>query len=75
MPTVDAPVAALALSTSLVTGDIADNLKAEDKKAELTLHKTFQAAAWAIKAATSASFFKRTTLLWVTPNTGAHSCN
>lgn len=65
MPSVDPPVAALASSASLMSGDTADNLKAKDKKAELTLRKTFQAAAWAIKAAASASFFNRTTLLWL----------
>lgn len=37
VPSIDAPVAALATSSSLVAGDIADNL--EDKKGERTLQK------------------------------------
>lgn len=65
MSSIDVPVAALASSTSLVTGNIADNLKAEDKKAELTLRKTFQSVAWAIKAAACTFFFNRITLLWL----------
>ncbi|XP_013910711.1 PREDICTED: bystin isoform X2 [Thamnophis sirtalis] len=65
LPSIDTPLVALASSSSLVTGDIADNLEEEDKIAELTLRKNFQSAAWAIKAAASASFFNRTTLLWL----------
>lgn len=48
------------MSSALVVGDIVDNLKAE-----LTLQKNFQSAAWAIKAASAASFFNRTSLLWL----------
>lgn len=39
VPSINAPVAALTSSSSLVLGDIADNLKPEDKKAELTLRQ------------------------------------
>ncbi|XP_026558730.1 cleavage stimulation factor subunit 2 isoform X9 [Pseudonaja textilis] len=63
-PAVDAPVAALMASTVL-PADPADDLKGEDKKAETTHRRTHQAAAWAIKAANAASFFNRTTLLWL----------
>lgn len=41
MPTVDPPVVALASSSTMVSGDVADYLKTDDKKTELTLRKTF----------------------------------
>lgn len=64
LPLVDAPVAHLTSSTVL-SNDIADGLCTEDRKAELTFCKTHQAAAWAIKAATSVSFFNRASLIWL----------
>lgn len=61
---VDAPVAMVTLSAILPT-DIAEGLKAEDKKAELGLHKRHQVAAWVIRSATVASFFNRASLIWL----------
>ncbi|XP_013919965.1 PREDICTED: histone-arginine methyltransferase CARM1-like [Thamnophis sirtalis] len=63
--TVDPPVVALASPTFLVAKDVAGNLKADDRKAEMTLRKMFQSVAWAIKAAASASFFNLTAILWM----------
>ncbi|XP_013918912.1 PREDICTED: uncharacterized protein LOC106546547 [Thamnophis sirtalis] len=65
VPSVDAPVAALASASSIVTGDISSCLKAEDRRAELVLRKTFQGVPWAIKAAATASSFNRSTTLWL----------
>ncbi|XP_013911788.1 PREDICTED: uncharacterized protein LOC106540994 [Thamnophis sirtalis] len=62
---VDTPVATLTSASTVVTGDIANCLKAEDKKAETILRKTFQAITWAIRAAASASCFNRSTMLWL----------
>ncbi|XP_058052191.1 uncharacterized protein LOC131204695 [Ahaetulla prasina] len=59
-PTIDDPVAAL---TSILSSE--DGLKPEDKKAEVALRNMHQAAAWAIRAATAASFFNRASLLWL----------
>lgn len=42
-----------------------ENLKPEDKRTEQTLHRAHQAAAWAMYAATTASFFNRASLLWI----------
>lgn len=42
-----------------------DAVKAEGKRVEQTLQKAHQMAAWAVKASTTASFFTRTTLLWL----------
>lgn len=61
---VDAPVAALSTSSAL-SADSMDGLKAEDRKTELTFRKSHQADAWAIRAATAASFFNRATLIWL----------
>ncbi|XP_070806291.1 uncharacterized protein [Pituophis catenifer annectens] len=61
-PTVDDPVVALAPST-LLSND--DALKPEDKRGEYALRNMHQAAAWAIKASTAASFFNRASLLWL----------
>lgn len=62
--TVDKPVAALT-SVALLPANAIDYLKADDKKAELTLCKAHQVAAWAVKATMSASFFNRASLLWL----------
>lgn len=64
LPSVDAPIAALT-SSSVLTGYVADSLRSEDRKAELVCRKLHQAVAWAICAATSASFFNRASLLWL----------
>lgn len=58
LPAVDDPVATLT-SSSVLTGDVGEGLRIEDKRAEMSFRKTHQAAAWAIRAATSASFFNR----------------
>lgn len=62
--TVDAPLATLA-SAAILPSDTAEGLRAEDRKAELSARKTHQAATWAIRSATAASFFSRTSLLWL----------
>ncbi|XP_070798961.1 uncharacterized protein [Pituophis catenifer annectens] len=64
LPTVDAPVANLTAS-SVISNDVADGLRSEDRKAEFTFRRTHNAAAWAVKAATSASFFSRACLIWL----------
>lgn len=64
LPSVDPPVASLS-SSSLMTSDIVDGLKAEDRKMELGFRKAHQVAAWAIKAATATSFFNRASLIWL----------
>ncbi|XP_013912155.1 PREDICTED: FH1/FH2 domain-containing protein 3 [Thamnophis sirtalis] len=65
VPEVEAPVATLASPTPMVASDVVDNLKAEDKRTELALRKTFLVATWVIKAASSASFFNHATLMWL----------
>ncbi|XP_060542553.1 lamina-associated polypeptide 2-like isoform X2 [Pantherophis guttatus] len=64
LPSVDGHVAQLT-SSSVISNDVLDSLRTEDKKAELSFHKTHQAAAWAIRAATSTSFFARASLIWL----------
>ncbi|XP_070605564.1 uncharacterized protein [Erythrolamprus reginae] len=64
MPTIDGPVMALA-SPTFMSNDTDDALNAEDKRSEVTLRKVHLAAAWAIKSSLSASFFNRTSLLWL----------
>lgn len=64
LPTVDEPVASLT-SSSILVGEAGDGLKFEDKRAEMAFRKTHQAAAWAIRAATSSSFFNRASLVWL----------
>lgn len=64
LPSVDALVAQLT-SSSMLSNDVADCLHSEDRKAELVLRKNHQAAAWAIKEATLASFFNRASLIWL----------
>lgn len=64
LPTVDAPVAALASGSSLPT-DSLDGLKAEDRRSELAFCKSHQAITWAIKTATANSFFTRASLIWL----------
>ncbi|XP_039184041.1 bifunctional arginine demethylase and lysyl-hydroxylase JMJD6 isoform X2 [Crotalus tigris] len=64
MPSVDTPLTSL-FSTSAIPGDMAEALKAEDKKFEFSLRRAHQASAWAIKAATSSSFFARASIMWL----------
>lgn len=64
VPMVDKPVATLT-SVALLPMDAIDCLRPDDKKAELSLCKAHQAAAWAVKAVTSTSFFNRASLLWL----------
>lgn len=63
-PSVDPPIVAL---TNPVhpTGPPEDSLRPEDKRAEKTLVKGHLAAAWSIRASSSASFFNRAALLWL----------
>lgn len=63
IPMVDAPLATLA-SAAILPSDTTKGLTIKDRKAELSAHKTHQAAAWAIRLATAASF-SRTSLLWL----------
>ncbi|XP_013913666.1 PREDICTED: uncharacterized protein LOC106542458 [Thamnophis sirtalis] len=46
-------------------GSILCKARAEDKKAEIVLRKTFQAVTWAIRAAAAASFFNTSSALWL----------
>lgn len=64
IPSVDAPLATL-VSVAILPSDTAEGFKAEDRKAELSARKSHQAAAWAIRSATAASFFTRTSLIWL----------
>ncbi|XP_060541070.1 uncharacterized protein LOC117659200 [Pantherophis guttatus] len=64
MPTIDKPVAALACA-DIITNNLDEALNAEDRRAEVSLRKAYNSAAWAIKAATAASFFNRTSVLWL----------
>lgn len=58
VPSVDAPVVALSVSSNLPGPP-------EDKRSEQLLVKVHQASAWAVKAASSSSFFDRASLLWL----------
>lgn len=64
LPAIDAPFTNLA-SSNILPSDSAEGLKTEDRKAEMSVCKTHQAAAWAIRSAIAASFFNRTSLLWL----------
>lgn len=61
---VDPPVVALA-SPAVITGPPEEGLWPKDKRLEHSLTKAHQAAAWAIKASSAASFFNRATLMWI----------
>ncbi|XP_058025328.1 uncharacterized protein LOC131191317 [Ahaetulla prasina] len=65
VPTVDTPIATLASSSNIIPSDAAEGLRTEDRRAELSTRKTHQAASWAIRSATAASFFARTSLIWL----------
>lgn len=58
VPSIDAPVAALHSSSSL-PGDPAESLRPEDRRSEQSLQRAHQAAAWAIRASTTASFLQK----------------
>lgn len=64
IPTVDKPVATLTL-VALIPVDGMDCLRPDDKEAEVSLRKSHQSAAWAVKPATLASFFNCASLLWL----------
>lgn len=64
VPSVDQPVLALS-SPSPVAGPSEECLRPEEKKAERTLIKIHQAAAWSVQASSAASFFNRATILWL----------
>ncbi|XP_034262888.1 uncharacterized protein LOC117658879 [Pantherophis guttatus] len=64
IPTIDEPVAALAC-VNMITNDPDEGLNPEDRKAEISLRKAYHAAAWGVKSATAASFFNRTSVLWL----------
>lgn len=59
---IDAPVTALYTSANM-PGPPEDVLKPEDRKSDLTLQRSRQATAWAVRASTTASFFTRSCLL------------
>lgn len=52
-------------SSSAVSGDMAEALKAENRKSEYSLHRPHQASAWSVKVSTSTSFFARTSIIWL----------
>lgn len=62
--TIDSPLAQLT-SPSILPSDVTKGLKLEDRRAEISTRKTHQVAAWAIKSATAASSFARTSLVWL----------
>lgn len=64
LPVVNVPLAHLT-SPSILPSDATEGLKTEDKRAEFSIRKTHQAATWAIKSATAASFFARMSLIWL----------
>lgn len=64
VPSVDMPVASLT-SSVVISDDILEGLRMEDRKAEMSLRKTHQTTAWAIRAASSTSFFNRVSLIWL----------
>lgn len=56
VPVVDEPLTP-PFSSFMVSGDMAETMKAQDRKSKLSFRKTHQALAWAVKTATSTSFF------------------
>lgn len=62
VPTVDAPVTAL-LPNAAIPGDPDEG--PEEHCSDQVLQQAHQGPAWAIRVATTASFFNRTTLLWL----------
>ncbi|XP_013907846.1 PREDICTED: ribosomal RNA processing protein 36 homolog isoform X1 [Thamnophis sirtalis] len=64
-PKIDDPVAALTSPSIVPASDYMESLNLEDKKAEASFRKTHLACAWAIRAATAASFFNRASLIWL----------
>ncbi|XP_013907088.1 PREDICTED: uncharacterized protein LOC106537476 [Thamnophis sirtalis] len=63
-PTIDEPVAAFPSYTVLST-NTDGALNPEEKKIEMALVMGHKSAAWAVKSAMAASFFNRTSLLWL----------
>lgn len=64
VPMVDAPVAAL-LPNASVPGDLDEGLSLEERWSDQVLQQAHQGVAWAIRSATTTSFFNRITLLWL----------
>lgn len=62
--TVDAPVVAL-LPNANFPGDPDEGLCPEERRSDQVFQRVHQGVAWAIQSATTASFFNRTTLLWL----------
>lgn len=63
-PTLDPPIAALHTAIAM-PGSQEDILKPEDHRADQVLQRGHQAAAWAVQAASAASFFSRSSLFWL----------
>lgn len=64
LPSVDGPVAALTSATP-VAMDAMETLKPEDKRVEHALRMAHLASTWVVRAASAASFFNRTSLIWL----------
>ncbi|XP_070610345.1 lamina-associated polypeptide 2, isoforms alpha/zeta-like [Erythrolamprus reginae] len=63
-PPVDKPVATL-VSNAVVPSETADSLKPDERRAETLLKKAHQMAAWALRAASTASIFNRASIMWL----------
>ncbi|XP_013907089.1 PREDICTED: uncharacterized protein LOC106537477 [Thamnophis sirtalis] len=63
-PTIDEPVASYACST-ILSNNLNDALNPEEKRTEMALILAHKSAAWAVRSAMAASFFTRTSLLWL----------
>lgn len=64
VPSIDALVAAL-LPNASIPWDPDKGLRPKERRLDHILQQAFQGAAWAIQSASMASFFNRTTLLWL----------
>lgn len=60
----DGPIVSL-VTTSVMMDAPEEALRPEDRRAEQSLKKAHQSAAWAAKASISASFFNQASLLWL----------
>ncbi|XP_070587196.1 lamina-associated polypeptide 2, isoforms alpha/zeta-like [Erythrolamprus reginae] len=63
-PPVDKPVATL-VSNAVVPSETADSLKPDERRAETLLKKAHQMAAWALRAASTATIFNRASIMWL----------
>lgn len=64
VPSVDSPIAAL-LPNAAIPGDPDEGLRPDELHSDQVLQRAYQGAAWAIRSASTASFFNRATLLWL----------